>query len=52
MKTFNGLFPKVTAFENLCRAFRDASHGKRDKPEVQSFEYRLEERLWEIKQEL
>lgn len=52
METFNGLFPKVTAFENLCRAFRDASHGKRDKPEVQSFEYRLEERLWEIKQEL
>ena len=52
MKTANNLFPQVTAFANLCRAFLAASHGKRDKPEVQDFEYHLENRLWEIKQEL
>lgn len=52
MKSSQNLFPKVAAFENFYRAFRDASRGKRDHPEVQWFEYHLEDRLWEIKQEL
>ncbi len=52
MKTATHLFPQVTAFANLFRGFHEASHGKREKPEVQAFEYHLEERLWEIKEEL
>jgi len=52
MKTATNLFPQVTTFTNLCRAFRDAGRGKQDKPEVQVFAYHLEDRLWEIKHEL
>ena len=52
MRTHKNLFPKVTAFGTLLRGFVEASHGKRDQPEVQRFEYHLEERLWEIKREL
>jgi len=33
-------------------AHHEASRGKRDQPEVQRFEYHLEERLWELKREL
>jgi len=52
MKTAKRLFPQVASFTNLCRAFRDASQGKGDNREVQEFAYHLEDRLWEIKQEL
>lgn len=52
MRTTTHLFPKVTAFGTLFRSFVEASHRKRDQPEVQRFEYHLEERLWEIKREL
>lgn len=52
MRTSKNLFPRCTAFGNLYRAFVEASHGKRYQPEVQRFEYHLEERLWEIKREL
>jgi hypothetical protein len=52
MRTYRNLLPTCTAFGNLYRAFVKASHGKRDQPEVQGFEYHLEERLWEIKREL
>jgi retron-type reverse transcriptase len=51
MRTHKNLFLQVTAFSNLYRAFLEASHGKRNRPEVQRFEYHLEERLWEIKRE-
>jgi retron-type reverse transcriptase len=52
MKTHKNLFHRVTAFGNLYQAFREASRGKRNQPDVQRFEYHLEERLWEIKREL
>jgi retron-type reverse transcriptase len=45
-------FDRVVAFDNLYRAFRGASHGKRDRPEVRDFEYHLETRLWEIRRAL
>ena len=46
------LFDRVLDFANLERAFRGASSGKRDRPEIQEFEYDLESRLWEIRREL
>ena len=46
------LFARVTEFANLARAFRDASAGKRDRPEVQEFEHHLETRLWEFRREV
>jgi hypothetical protein len=52
MRTASQLFPQVTAFANLCRAFRHASQGKQDQPDVQRFAYQLEDRLWDIKQDL
>jgi len=52
MQREKNLFPRVVAFDNLYRAFGGASHGKRDRPEVREFEYHLETRLWEIREEL
>jgi len=46
------LFGRVIDFSNLSRAFRDASAGKRDRPEVQEFEHHLETRLWELRREV
>jgi RNA-directed DNA polymerase len=46
------LFSAVVDFANLYRAFVAASHGKRERPEVREFEYHLETRLWEIRDEL
>jgi len=36
------LLARVIAFEHLCRAFRGASAGKRDRPAVREFELHLE----------
>lgn len=52
MKTYKNLFARVTDFHNLHRAFIEAGHGKRHQPEVQRFEYHLEERLIGIQEEL
>ncbi|MGH7287026.1 MAG: hypothetical protein ACREI8_03300, partial [Myxococcota bacterium] len=46
------LFARVVHFANLERAFRRASVRKRDRPEVQEFEYQLESRLWKIRRQL
>ena len=52
MKREKNLFPRVVDFANLYRAFIGASHGKRERSEVREFEYHLETRLWEIRDEL
>jgi len=52
MRSEKNLLAKVIAFDNLARAFRGASHGKRDRPEMREFEYHLETRLWEIRDQL
>lgn len=52
MKTCKNLFSDVSDFRNLYNSFFEASRGKRNLPEVQRFEYHLEERLWETKHEL
>lgn len=45
MKTYKHLYPQITSFENLRRAFRKAARGKRKRPSVAQFEYHLEANL-------
>lgn len=46
------LFHRVTAWHNLLLAFRRAAHGKRGRPNVAAFEYRLEDELDRLRAEL
>lgn len=52
MRSAKNLFPHVTDFANLCRAYREAARGKRDRAEVRAFEHRLEPNICEIRREL
>ncbi len=52
MRREKALFLRLLVFDNLLRAFRAASQGKRDRPEVREFEYHMESRLWEIRDQL
>lgn len=52
MRRENNLLARVVDFNNLYRAFLGASRGKRERPEVREFEYHLETRLWEIRDEM
>ncbi|HSF82804.1 MAG TPA: reverse transcriptase/maturase family protein [Anaerolineales bacterium] len=52
MKTYRQLYPQITAFENLRRAFKKAARGKRKRPDVAGFEYRLEANLLALQQDL
>jgi retron-type reverse transcriptase len=52
MKTFKHLYPLVTDFDNLRRAFKNAARGKRSRPDVAAFEYDLEENLLKLQEEL
>jgi retron-type reverse transcriptase len=52
VKRFDGLFDRLTSFENLRRAFRKAARGKRGNPEVAGFEFYLEGHLFSLQAEL
>lgn len=52
MKTYKNLFEQISDFHHLYHSFTEARRGKRCCPEVQSFEYCLEEMLFEIIEEL
>jgi RNA-directed DNA polymerase len=52
MRSEKKLFERVVDFKNLHHAFLGASHGKRDRPAVQEFEYHLETHLWQMRREL
>jgi|GEM_PF-5780556 len=52
MRREKALFLRLLVFDNLLRAFRAASQGKRDRPEVREFEAHLKSRLWEIRDQL
>lgn len=43
---------EIALWDNLLLAFRKASKGKRGRPEVAAFEYRLEDHLVELGSEL
>ncbi len=46
------MYAKLSSWENLLLAFRRAAKGKRGRPNVAAFEYRLEENLLELQEEL
>ncbi len=52
MKTYRNLYPSIYAFENLRLAFVHAARGKRSKADVAAFEYRLEDNLFALQNEL
>ena len=52
MKTYTNLFEKITSFENLLLAFKNASQCKRSKANVAVFNYNLEENLIVLQQAL
>jgi RNA-directed DNA polymerase len=52
MKRLDGLWPKVTSFENLLLAFRKARRGKRRKTDVARFGLNLEIELLRLQREL
>lgn len=52
MKRLGGLWPAVTAWENLYRAWRQARAGKLDRPSVGRFGQNLEHELYDLQQEL
>ena len=52
MKSWNGLFDRVTAFDNLVVAARRARKGKRFKPSTAAFDLDLEGNLFRLQEEL
>lgn len=52
MKTFKYLYAKITTFENLYLAYRQARKGKRGKAPVADFELNLESHLIKLQEEL
>lgn len=52
MKRLGNLWPAVTAWDNLYRAWRQARAGKRDRPSVGRFGQHLEHELYELQTEL
>ena len=46
------MFEQISLWENLYLAFRQAAKGKRKRPAVAAFEYRLEENLVELQSQL
>jgi hypothetical protein len=52
MKTYNNLYPQITAFENLYHAYRLARRGKRERVAVANFEFNLESDLLQLQEEL
>ncbi|MCB0078746.1 MAG: hypothetical protein KDD73_15145 [Anaerolineales bacterium] len=46
------MYDELTRWDNLLRAYRNASRGKRGQPNVAVFEYALEEELFQLQHEL
>jgi len=49
---YEDLYPQVYDWDNLLLAYRRASKGKRGNPAVAAFEYRLEDNLIRLQEEL
>jgi len=52
VKRLGGLWPRVTAFENLLAAYRKARRGKSSRPAVARFGLDLERNLFELQRQL
>ena len=51
-KTFHNLYAQLCSFEHLLEAYRKARRGKRRRPDVAAFEFRYEEHLHQLAEEL
>lgn len=51
-KTYKGLYDRIYTFEHLYAAYRRARRGKRRRPDVAAFEFRLEEQVLQLATEL
>lgn len=52
MKTYNHLYERVWAFDNLWAAYAQARRGKRSRPDVAAFDFQLERNLFALEREL
>ena len=52
LKTFTNLYPKITTFENLYLAYRQARKGKRANVAVADFELNFESILLNLQEDL
>lgn len=52
MKTYPNLIEQIYDFENLYRAWQRAAQGKRNRPQVMRYGYRLEENLIDLQNHL
>jgi retron-type reverse transcriptase len=52
MKSYANLWPRITSFENLYEAFRQARRSKRSRPDVAAFEFDLESNLLALQRDL
>ncbi len=52
MKRIGNLWPQITDFGNLVEATRKAQRGKRQRENVLAFNYRLEDELLQLQDEL
>jgi len=52
MKTYKNLYPSIMSFDNLYLAYRQSRKGKRGKSPAATFEFKLEENLFQLQQEL
>ena len=52
MKIYNGLFDQIVSPENLFSAWDAFKSGKRNKPDVADFEWRLEENIFRLHRDL
>ena len=51
-KIFHNFFDEIISLENLFLAWDEFKRGKRNKPDVQKFEYNLEDNIFQLQQEL
>jgi hypothetical protein len=52
MKRYGQLWSQIVAFENLLQASRQAQQGKRYRPNVLAFNYKLDQELLRLQAEL
>ena len=52
MKSFGGLWERLCSFDNLLTAAQNARRGKRNRPDVAQFHFRLEPNLFALQREL
>ena len=52
MKTYRHLYVQIYQFEHLLEAYHKARRGKRRRPDVAAFEFRREQQLWQLADDL